>query len=94
MLRVVRESTDTCSHRKGGFICKRMYLFVHKQQAHRDTALQGEALLLPHQDQPPAQQLQGAEPPHSPGAGDLPRGQATAEDNAPESTKPNCAIAS
>lgn len=47
MLRVVSESTDTCSHRKGGFTCKHMYLFVLKQQARRGTALQGGALLLP-----------------------------------------------
>lgn len=58
MLRVVSESSDTCSHRKGGFICKHVYLFVHKQQARTGTALQGKALLLPHQDQAPEQQMQ------------------------------------
>lgn len=47
MLRVVSESTDTCSHRKGGFTCKHMYLFVLKQEARRGTALRGGALLLP-----------------------------------------------
>lgn len=47
MLRVVSEPTDTCSHRKGGFTCEHMYLFVLKQQARRGTALQGGALVLP-----------------------------------------------
>ena len=76
MLRVVSESTDTCSHRKGGFICKCVYLFVHKQQAWRGTALQGEALLLPHRGQAPEQQLQACKVqshPEAPGLETFPK---------------------
>lgn len=61
MLRVVSESTDTCSHRKGGFSRKHMYLFVLKQQARRGSALRGGALLSPSSSAGTAIP-QGAEP--------------------------------
>lgn len=96
MLRVVRESTDTCSRGKGGFICRHIHLFVHKQQAQRDTDLQGEDLLYPTRTT-----LQSSN--HKPAgcqATPQPRGwrpspsKATAEDDAPGSTKPKCVTTS
>lgn len=71
MLRVVSESTDTCSHRKGGFTCKHMYLFVLQQPG---EALLCEEGLCCHPPRPSFRAgiaiLQGAEPSCSPGDGD------------------------
>lgn len=68
MLRVVSESTDTCSHRKGGFTCKHMYLFVLQQPG---EALLCEEGLCCHPPRPSFSAgiaiLQGAEPSCSPG---------------------------